>query len=503
MERITSLIDHKLKRFNDVIVALPSYSITLFILLAAFLALLPEWLNYDIMSRDGAHLYLPVAGLFLQGKFHEAVLGLYHPTYPLPLYEFLTFLVAKIFAFDLELSGRLVSAAGYIIGAVGIYKASDVIFKDKIISLLSVLFYLSNRELLDRADDCLIESLLVCLVVWGNYFVLKGINSLKRAKNFTIGTIFFVSGALVRSTSLIFLIAWLLIWVFYKKDGIIKRMSIFLLPIVAIILLWFFRDSLPIVVGPIFNKSYNLKMFFSVNIGFFNTIKATLYFLNQFIDRTHYLVGLFGIYGIFLMRRNIYALQLSIAVLLLYVVCMRMGWNFTDRASDRYILVGIICLLPMSAYAVNGAIKSTRKFLKIIAVLTIIACPFLWADKAFDPPDPDKLARKEAGQWILSQVGSKSYILTDRERIVFYADGIALHLKKFKQLRKKRDMVAVNYRIHKWISFAELKEFKTHGLVIAIDMKHDNSKIVEGKLKNLGYEPDKKFRTVYVYLPNS
>jgi hypothetical protein len=61
-------------------------------------------------------------------------------------------------------------------------------------------------------------------------------------------------------------------------------------------------------------------------------------------------------------------------------------------------------------------------------VIIIASCPFLWASRAFDPPDLDRLARKEAGQWILTTVGPGKDIISNRERIAFYAQGNIVYL---------------------------------------------------------------------------
>ena len=164
-------MQNKLTDLINTIEKISSVKMTGVVLLIGLATIIPAWMNYDIIARDAIKLYVPVADMFLQGRFHDAIWGSLAPLF-IPLYEFLIFFVAKASGLGLETSGRLISAVSFVLGVLGIYKVTEVIFKDRIVALISVLFFISNRELLWRSVDCLKESLLVCLVLWGNYFIL-------------------------------------------------------------------------------------------------------------------------------------------------------------------------------------------------------------------------------------------------------------------------------------------------------------------------------------------
>jgi len=120
----------------------PAWQISFLVLVVSMLALLPAWLHYDIISRDGAFQYIPVARLFLDGNIVGA---LSRPQ--LPLYPMLMAALSWITGVDLELSGRLISGLSFILASLGLYKVTELVFKDRWASLLAVLFLISNKEL--------------------------------------------------------------------------------------------------------------------------------------------------------------------------------------------------------------------------------------------------------------------------------------------------------------------------------------------------------------------
>jgi len=148
-----------------------------------------------------------------------------------------------------------------------------------------------------------------------------------------------------------------------------------------------------------------------------------------------------------------------------------MGWT-----SDRYVLAPVVWLYPAAAYMVITSVRSVNRLVKLFAVLAIISCPIMWADKAFSPPDPYKLARKEAGEWILSRAGPDKEVITNRSRIAFYAHG-------------------------KFVPLANPIVTKEAHLCIAVDIRKEDGKAVKERLDTIGIKPDRTFKTIYVYLP--
>ncbi len=494
----------KLLKINETLNGYPDYIIIGIVFFISILALIPAWINYDIISMDGAVFYVPVARLFLEGNFHEALYGKLEPLFPLPLYELLIFITAKMTGFSLETSGRLVASGAYVLGSIGIYKITKEIANNRVTALISVLFYLSNRKLLEYSVDCLKESLLICIILWANFLIIKGMSSSRRIKLicFVSGVFLFLSGAMVRGTSLIFLFAWLIIWIFHKKENFLIRALVFIVPVTVFIIL---IAAMPDI--PIFRKSLNIPEYLG---GFGNSYSNLADFMNavtnlmsDFMAKTYYLVGFFGIIGIYIYRNTPYAKHFAITLLIFFEIFLGMGWNNTGREAIRYIIAPIIYLLPIASCAVVSSIGSSSRFLKFLAILAIISAPFLWAGKAFTPSDADRLARKEAGEWILSEYGAEKVIITNRRRIAFYAQGYPAMNNVFPDLKKMH--MAIGWgREAGTVRLKDVIEQNSLTKVVAMDyLSDDYAKSWVNMLDDLGIKPDKKFRSIYVYIPKS
>jgi len=131
----------------------------------------------------------------------------------------------------------------------------------------------------------------------------------------------------------------------------------------------------------------------------------------------------------------------------------------------------------------------------------------LWAGKAFTPPDPGKIARKEAGIWILSQIGPEKKLLTNRPRIGFYADTTPYVLSQFKTLKEKKQIIArkTPYRKKETVLISQLKGKNGLNMVVALDLEDESreTKIIAKKLASWKLKPDKTFGNIQVYLPGS
>jgi hypothetical protein len=407
--------------------------------------------------------------------------------------------MAKTTGFDLELSGKLVSSLSFVLGSFGIYKVTELIFQNRSMALLSVIFFISNRELLDRSVDCLKESMLVCLVVWGNYLILKGIYSERRVWYFILGTFVFLAGAMVRGTALIFWGSWLIIWVFHKRERLFLRFMILLIPLSCVLMLGYFMPQLPF-----FRRSLSVAKLLSHGKTAWNSLmilNASLDFLRQFLARSFYFVALFALLGILFLKRNIVAIHVCIVVFIFFIICIKIGWNYTGSDSDRYILTPIIWLMPLAAYAVVTSLSSSTRIWNVLALLAIIAAPLLWADLALTPPDPDRLARKEAGIWLLSQVGPKKDIVSNEIRINFYAQGNILYLLPFSSLDKMQRVIAKKSPEGTMIVLSDVIDRNLLKMPIAIDINHEDGEPLKDLLDKKGIRPDRVFRSIYVYVP--
>jgi len=440
--------------------------------------------------------------MIMNGKFLEAVSSPLKPLF-LPLYELLIFLIAIITGFGLETSGRLVSAVSFLFAAVAMYKITDILFKDRAVSFFSVVMLLANRELIKCSVDCLKESLLVALVLWGNYFILKGIySSGAKFRCFLAGCLFFVAGGLVRSTALIFLITWGVMWVFHKKQGVFFRLLVFLLPITAAVAAYYLNNQYHWEL-PFFRRSYGLGKLTDLNLDALALMKYSANMIRQFLAKWYYIIAVFGFLGVYWLRKEAYTKLFLLLFIMFFVVCTITGYFFIDR----YIIASVVAIYPLAAYALVRSLRSKNTYMKIISCITIAFCVFLWAQKVFTPPSPDKLARKEAGLWILSQVGPEKPLLTNRPRIGFYADTTPYVVLEFTSLEKKDQIIArkIPYWENDTVLISKLRDKDGLTMAVALDLGIESQevKLLAEELSSWKLKPDRTFRNIQVYLPGS
>jgi len=439
-----------------------AFSIALLIILASGLALLPSWLHYDIIANDGAFQYIPVAELFLQGRFHDAFLTPQLPLFPLAIAG-----MSALTGMDPELSGRMVAAIAFIIAALGLYRIGMLTTRRRWVALLAVLFLITNRDLVDNSVDCLKESLLLAFILWGNFFILRWIEE-RRPWQLLAAMLLLLSGALLRSTALFFIGAWVIPWAFYQRRGMALRVGLIASPVAAVLLLWFIDPTLPI-----FIRSYNLGLIFKPEHTPLFLLTAAGKTINEFLATGNPVVILFAFAGLYRMRATLYARH-AMAVLLIYLLIMMM-WGHVF--SGRYLLAPIAWVYPLAAYSVHEAWRSRRMIWKTCAAMAVISCVALWTYQARIPPDPDKLARRQAGQWILAQIGPGKEIMSNRMRLVFYAKGTSSHL-------------------------ADIDAHRPHPC-IAVDVDTEEGKRFKAHYDQAGLRYDAVFRTIQVYLPKS
>jgi len=440
----------------------PAFSTALLVVLASVLALAPSWINYDIIANDGAFQYIPVAELFLQGRFRDALLTPQLPLFPLAIAG-----MSFITGLDPELSGRLVAALAFIVAALGIYRLGMLTAGQRRVALLAVLFLVTNRELVQDSVDCLKESLLAALIVWGNVWILRCVQG-RITWHLLAGVSLLLAGGLLRSTALFFIGAWLILWAFHRRRGLVLRVGLIASPVAAVLVLWLIDPTLPI-----FIRSYNLGLIFKPEHTPLFLLTAAGKTVNEFLATGNPLVMLFAFAGLYRMRAGAYARHATV-VLLIYLLIMVM-WGHVF--SGRYLLAPIVWVYPLAACTVYEAWRSRRTVWKMCAGLAVISCLALWGYQTQIPPDPDKLAWKQAGQWIGARIGPGREVMSNRARLAFYAKGTALSLE-------------------------DVKAGGPHPC-IAVDVATEEGRKFKANYDQAGLRADAVFRSVYVYLPES
>lgn len=449
---------------NEKIEHIPQTAIFALLGVVAFLALLPAWVHYDVISMDGAFQYVPMARLFLEQKFYDVLVN--NPQ--LPLFPLIIAGVSKFTSLDLEMSGRIVSYMAYIVAALGIFKMTDFLYKNRFIALLAFLFLITNRQLINRSIDCLKESLFLCFIIWGNYLILEGISSATKKRGFyASGILILLAGAMLRSTSLVFVCAWLIVWIFRERKGILSRSSLLLIPVAGVLATWIVYPEFVL-----FKKSaFHLGYFFDSVNGTGGILTSTLEVLKDFFRTGNHAVILLGFYGLYYHDRDAHFFHVCLVLTMFFLILV--SWIY---ASSRYFLAPIIWLYPMAGYGVVHAFQSGNRAWRVVGVLTVVSCIALWVHISLTPPDPDRMAWREAGEWILVQVGPDREIISNRDRLVFYARG------RYSPLSDFREKVPLSRPL-------------------AIDSDHEGGRELIVKLRSLGLEPDKQFRLISVYLP--
>jgi hypothetical protein len=412
---------------------------------------------------DGAFQYIPVAELYLKGAFIEAL-----TQKQLPLFPMLLALFSWVTGFDLEMSGRLISVISFCLAAIGLFRLTVFVTSSRISGLIAVLFMITSRVLLYCSVDCLKESLLLCIIIWANYLILSGVsNEKKRYSLIAGGFILLFMGALLRSTTNLFILAWLILWVIHEKHLIIYRLIVLLLPILLVLTVWFIKPDLPV-----FVRSYDLNQLFGKDFNLMSLLSGLWGAIDSMFSAGNQGAFAFSLLGFFIFRKNaIYRYHAGLTLLLFLFV-----YSFWGFASDRYSLAPVIMTYPLSAALIIQAMKSGNKLLAAAAFAVVLFSPAQWIYNSTGAPDPDKIAQKDAGRWILSVKGPGQEVATNRERLAFYA---------------KSKLILVNVP-------EDIKNFST---VIAVDSsKQGGSELIES-IERMGMYRSNIIAPVYIFLP--
>jgi len=439
---VTETLARRLERLDP-------WRLMLLLVVAALMSLLPAWLNYDIISIDGALQYIPPARLFAAGDFVGGF------NYPQPLFPILIALVARLTGFGFELSGRLVAVVSFVLAVLALYEITFKLSRARLTALLAAALLMLNAELVARSVDCLKESLLLALVLWGNYLLLRR-NWLER----TAGLVLIAAGFLVRPTALFFILGWLAVWVWRDPAQRRRRCGLVLAPLAAFTALVFLnQDYAPfrkkgiafalLIEHALALKPANLAVAFKVPITFLAT--------------GAYLPVIAGLWGYRELKSPAWRINLKVVLLLALIILILMGW-----LSNRYLLLPLAWFYPAAAAGILVWLQASRKAVKVLAVLTLIILPLVWGHAAFKQPEPERLDEKRAGLWLKSEFGAGQAVYSNRPRVIFYAEA-----------------APANQPDH----------------VVAIDAALPDAAIVVAEFKAAGRAPVKAFGSIQIYRP--
>ncbi|MBW2040376.1 MAG: glycosyltransferase family 39 protein, partial [Deltaproteobacteria bacterium] len=390
-----------------------------------------------LISQDGAFQYIPVARLFYNGDYLQALL---QPQ--LPLYPFLISLFSHITG-DFELAGQLISIIFSILAVFPLYFIGKSLFGPKP-AFWTTVFYLINPLMLRSSVDVLKEGVFIFFFFYSVYCSLWFLREGKR--RWLIWTaVFAIVGALTRMIALEVLLVlglWL-VYVGLQERLREKRLAYRYLFVVILVLgvimafvipgIWgweFWMTKKPYTAAERIFRSWFVYQWPSLShIG-----ERSLYIVGRFIEKAHplpFLIALFGL-GWRMKAKELSPEERYLALLMVVLIIIFFPLLY---ASGRYLLPAIFVLYLWAGF---GFVKM-REFIdnrftrypRLNAIIPVIVLLLAILPLSFKPQRLDKIGRKEVGIWLREQSLSPSLILTNIPRVAYYAEGDYLFIDNF------------------------------------------------------------------------
>jgi hypothetical protein len=237
---------------------------------------------------------------------------------------------------------------------------------------------------------------------------------------------------------------------------------------IVVIAAWLIKPDLPI-----FVRSYDLNQFFGKNFSIIHFFNGAWCAVDSMFSAGNQGAFAFALAGFFLVKNSrIYRYQAALTLGLFFVIYA--VWGF---ASDRYSLAPAIMTYPLAAAVIMKAVSSGKKAYVALAFAVMLFSPAQWGYNAFDSRDPEKLAQKDAGLWIKQAYGPEKDIITNRERLAFYAKG---------------NLILVNLP----------DEFKHGNGISAVDITKENGPELKSSIEIKGGRLVKEIYPVFIYRLN-
>jgi len=382
-----------------------------------------------LIAKDGAFQYIPVAKLFYEGEYLQALL---QPQ--LPLYPFLLSLFSHITG-DFELAGQLISIIFSILAVFPLYFIGKSLFGPKP-AFWTTLLYLINPLMLWSSVDVLKEGAFIFFFFSSVYCSLEFLREGRRA--WLIWTVVFaVAGALTRMITLEVLLV-LGLWLVYV--GLRERLRekklayrylfvviLFFGVIMAFVIPGIWGWEFWIVKKPYAAAEGILQRWFVYQLPSLSHIgERSLYIIGRFIEKAYplpFLLALVGL-GWRVKAKEFGTEERYIALLMVALIIIFFPLLY---ASGRYLLPAIFLFYLWAGF---GFVKM-REFIdnrftrypKLNAVIFVMLILLTIVPISLQPQRLDKIGRKEVGLWLREQSLSPPLILTNIPRVAYYAGG--------------------------------------------------------------------------------
>jgi len=391
-----------------------------------------------LISIDGAFQYIPVAKLFAWGEYREAINQL-----QLPFYPFLIAILSKVIG-NLEVSGQIISIIASLLAVIPLFLLGKSIFGETA-AFWAGIFYFLNPEMLQRSVDVLKEGLLIFLLFSAIYLFSL---FLKRRGIYWLlaSTLLTLLAVMTRVVSLIFVPVFIF-WIFFLKKkvfdvGFSKRLGYLLLIIVvcATVIVPLMID-VKAVTGKwdISKKTVTVhslieSIFFDKAVEIGEVERAPFSLIGKFIKVYHPILLLFFLAGLIRRRvipRNFFNEMFLFSFIFGYLIIIGlMMWS-----THRYLLFPI---LFSYLWAGAGVLEIQEKVMRIIRlsresvnIRLIILIFIIFLPVLLNPYRVEKLERKAIGLWIKGEEMGRPFIMTDAQRVAYYAEGELLLMNKW------------------------------------------------------------------------
>jgi len=382
-----------------------------------------------MITLDGAFQYIPVAKLFYQGEYLQA---LSQPQ--LPLYPFLISLLSHVTG-NFELSGQLISIFFSLLAIFPIYLIGKSLFGPKP-AFWTTALYLINPLMLHSSVDVLKEGLLIFLLLSSVYCSLRFLQEGKG--QWLIWTaVFALVGALVRMNTLVvpmIMGAWLgygLLRRVWRERKTVQRYqwaAMVLFGIILALVIMGIRGG-EFLVGkkPYIKISQLFSQWFTFAWPSFSHIgEGIVRISGRFLEKV-YLVPL--VLALFGLGRRIktkeFGAEEKYLALLIGVLTVILFPNL--YASGRYHLPAIFLLYVWAGF---GFVKIAEwiqarfaRYPRLAAAIPIIILLGAMLPFGLQPQRLDKIGRKEVGLWLREPSLPSPLIITNIPRVAYYAEG--------------------------------------------------------------------------------
>jgi hypothetical protein len=382
-----------------------------------------------MITFDGALQYIPVAKLFYQGDYLQA---LAQPQ--LPLYPFLISLLSHITG-SFELSGQLISIMFSLLAVFPLYFIGKSLLGPRSALWMTIL-YLINPLMLRSSVDVLKEGLLIFLFFSSVYCSLRFLQEKKG--QWLIWTVIFVAlGALVRMNILAVLIV-LGVWWGYgalRKNLTDRKLVYRYIWLVILVVGVIVAIIMPGILG--WESVIEKKPYIRI-IGIFHRWfayewpglsrigESTLAIVGRFLEKAYPLPLILALFGLgWRIKAKEFSAGEKYLALLIGVLTVILIPNL--YASGRYHLPAIFLLYLWGGFGfvkiqelINKRFSRYRKATAVISVIIILGAML---PVCLQPQRLDKIGRKEVGLWLRERSVTSPHILTDIPRVAYYAGG--------------------------------------------------------------------------------